>query len=129
MLLAYEKGAELIVAVGTHTSLIDFLDKGRGGMSSTFLARLRVGSRLVDARGVSKLYPPQAAKARVGHARRRVRGAVPHRSGDVPGRSQPARNPAKLSADSCAQSEDAVQGMMADVGRLAAESQELRAES
>lgn len=56
MLIAYEKGAELIVAVGSHSSLIDFLDKGRRGMSSTFLVRLKVGSRLVDARGVSKLY-------------------------------------------------------------------------
>ncbi|MCX8053531.1 MAG: putative cytokinetic ring protein SteA [Armatimonadetes bacterium] len=56
LLLAYEKGAELIVAVGTHSNLIDFLDKGRKGMSSTFLVRLKVGNRLVDARGVSKLY-------------------------------------------------------------------------
>jgi uncharacterized membrane-anchored protein len=56
LLLAYEKGAELIVAVGTHTNLEDFLDKGRGGMASTFLVRLKVGSRLVDARGVSHLY-------------------------------------------------------------------------
>lgn len=56
MLVAYEKGAELIVAVGAHSHLIDFLDKGRRGMSSTFLVRLKVGSRLVDARGVSKLY-------------------------------------------------------------------------
>lgn len=56
MLLAYEKGAELIVAVGTHSHLVDFLDKGRKGMSSTFLVRLRVGSRLVDAKGVNKLY-------------------------------------------------------------------------
>lgn len=56
MLLAYEKGAELIVAVGTHSNLIDFLDKGRKGMSSTFLVRLKVGTKLVDARGASKLY-------------------------------------------------------------------------
>lgn len=56
MLLAYEKGAELIVAVGTHSNLIDFLDKGRAGMASTFLTRLKVGSKLVDARGVSKLH-------------------------------------------------------------------------
>jgi len=54
--LAYDKGADLIVAVGTHTSLVDFLDKGRGGMSSTFLSRLKVGDRLIDARGVSRLY-------------------------------------------------------------------------
>jgi uncharacterized membrane-anchored protein len=56
MLLAYEKGAELIVAVGTHSNLVDFLDKGRKGMSSTFLVRLKVGTKLVDARGASKLY-------------------------------------------------------------------------
>lgn len=56
LLLAWEKNADLIVAVGTHTNLEDFLDKGRGGMASTFLVRLKVGSRLVDARGVSRLY-------------------------------------------------------------------------
>lgn len=56
MLLAYEKGADLIVAVGTHSSMIDFLEKGRKGMGSTFLVRLKVGSILVDARGVSKIY-------------------------------------------------------------------------
>lgn len=56
LLLAYEKGAELIVAVGTHTNLEDFLDKGRAGMASTFLVRLKVGARLVDARGVSQLH-------------------------------------------------------------------------
>ncbi|MFQ5574155.1 MAG: putative cytokinetic ring protein SteA [Terriglobia bacterium] len=59
MLLAYEKGADLIVAVGTHSNLIEFLDKGRGGMASTFLTRLRVGGRLVDAKGVSRLYRPR----------------------------------------------------------------------
>jgi uncharacterized membrane-anchored protein len=57
MLLAYEKQAELIAAVGTHFSLSEFLEKGRGGMSSTFLVRLRVGSILVDAKGISRLYP------------------------------------------------------------------------
>ncbi|MEV0399301.1 putative cytokinetic ring protein SteA [Actinoallomurus sp. NPDC050550] len=56
MLLADDKGATLIVAVGTHATLVEFLDKGRAGMSSTFLTRLRVGSKLVDAKGVSRLY-------------------------------------------------------------------------
>jgi uncharacterized membrane-anchored protein len=56
MLLAYERGASLIVAVGAHFSLEEFLDKGRAGMASTFLTRLRVGSRLVDAKGLSRLY-------------------------------------------------------------------------
>ena len=56
MLLADEKGASLIVAVGTHATLIEFLDKGRAGMASTFLTRLRLGGKLVDAKGVSRLY-------------------------------------------------------------------------
>ena len=56
LLLAFEHGAELIVAVGTHANLIEFLDKGRKGMASTFLVRLRVGPILVDAKGVSRLY-------------------------------------------------------------------------
>lgn len=56
MLLADDKGAKLIVAVGTHVTLVEFLDKGRKGMASTFLTRLRVGSKLVDAKGVSQLY-------------------------------------------------------------------------
>jgi len=56
MLLADEKGATMIVAVGTHATLTEFLDKGRGGMASTFLTRLKVGGKLVDAKGVSRLY-------------------------------------------------------------------------
>jgi uncharacterized membrane-anchored protein len=55
-LLAHGKGAGLIVAVGTHGNLREFLDKGRMGMASTFLVRLRVGEILVDAKGVSRLY-------------------------------------------------------------------------
>ena len=56
MLLSYEKGCELIVAVGTHNSMVEFLDKGRAGMASTFLVRMKVGMMLVDAKGVSRLY-------------------------------------------------------------------------
>ena len=56
MLLAYERGAELLVALGTHANMVEFLDKGRKGMASTFLTRLRVGAILVDAKGVSRLY-------------------------------------------------------------------------
>ncbi|MEN3002507.1 MAG: putative cytokinetic ring protein SteA [Armatimonadota bacterium] len=56
MLLAYESDAELIVAVGSHFSLEEFLEKGRAGMASTLLTRLKVGSRLVDAKGVSRLF-------------------------------------------------------------------------
>jgi uncharacterized membrane-anchored protein len=60
MLVAAEKGAELIVMVGSHFNLMEFLDKNRKGMSSTFLTRLRVGEILVDAKGVSRLYKPSA---------------------------------------------------------------------
>jgi uncharacterized membrane-anchored protein len=63
-LLAHEKRADLIVAVGTHGNLREFLDKGRGGMSSTFLVRLRVGETLVDAKGVSRIYTGRGFRAR-----------------------------------------------------------------
>uniref|UniRef100_UPI003F6FDEE4 putative cytokinetic ring protein SteA n=1 Tax=Herbidospora sakaeratensis TaxID=564415 RepID=UPI003F6FDEE4 len=63
MLLADEKGASLIVAVGTHATLVEFLDKGRAGMASTFLTRLRLGSKLIDAKGVSRLYRSRISAA------------------------------------------------------------------
>jgi uncharacterized membrane-anchored protein len=56
MLIAFEKNAELIVTLGTHTHMIDFLEKGRKGMASTMLVRMKIGSKLIDAKGVSKLY-------------------------------------------------------------------------
>jgi uncharacterized membrane-anchored protein len=62
MLIAAEKGASLLVAVGSHFNLVEFLDKARNGMSSTFLTRLRVGEILVDAKGVSRLYRPSAGR-------------------------------------------------------------------
>ncbi len=65
MLIAAEKGAELIVSVGSHFNLVEFLDKNRRGMASTFLTRLRVGEILVDAKGVSRLYRPRPGLAPV----------------------------------------------------------------
>jgi uncharacterized membrane-anchored protein len=65
MLLADSKGASLIVAVGTHNSLVEFLDKGRSGMASTFITRLRVGAKLVDAKGVSRLYRSRVSTLQV----------------------------------------------------------------
>ena len=65
MLMAYEKGADLIVSVGAHFNLIEFLDRNRGGMSSTFQTRLRIGEKLVDAKGVSRLYDPPSGFAPV----------------------------------------------------------------
>lgn len=99
MLLAYERGTELIVAVGTHNSMEDFLDKGRQGMASTFLVRLKVGRILIDAKGVNNLYRPvvkgrghrgvrrcDAAVARPRRERERTRAAVvPQRLAVDPG--------------------------------------------
>ena len=62
LLIAAEKGSRLIVTVGSHFNLVEFLDKNRAGMSSTFLTRLRVGEILVDAKGVSRLYRPSAGR-------------------------------------------------------------------
>jgi uncharacterized membrane-anchored protein len=59
LLLSFEKGAELIVAVGTHFNLIEFLERDRAGMSSTFVTRLKVGEILIDAKGVSRLVSRQ----------------------------------------------------------------------
>ena len=66
MLIAAEKGAELLVSVGSHFNLVEFLDKNRRGMASTFLTRLRVGEILVDAKGVSRLYRPRPGVAPIG---------------------------------------------------------------
>ena len=63
MLIAAEKSAALIVSVGSHFNLVEFLDKNRRGMSSTFLTRLRIGEILVDAKGVSRLYQPRPGGA------------------------------------------------------------------
>jgi uncharacterized membrane-anchored protein len=56
VLLADEAGAALIVVVGMRFSLVEFLDKGRSGMASAILTRIRVADKIVDAKGVSRLY-------------------------------------------------------------------------
>jgi uncharacterized membrane-anchored protein len=56
VLLADEAGATLIVTVGMRFGLAEFLDKGRSGMASAVLTRIRVGDKIVDAKGVSRLY-------------------------------------------------------------------------
>ncbi|MDQ2797594.1 MAG: putative cytokinetic ring protein SteA [Actinomycetota bacterium] len=56
MLLADARGADLVVAVGSHADLTEFLDRGRAGMASAFLTRLRLGAKLVDAKTVNRLY-------------------------------------------------------------------------
>ena len=89
MLLADDKGAALIVAVGTHATLVEFLDKGRSGMASTFLTRLRVGGKLVDAKGVSRLYRSRISNLSLARdagrrARRPVRRSVAPPPGATP---------------------------------------------
>lgn len=63
LLLAYESGASVIVAVGTHSDVVDFFEKGRRGMASTFLVRLKVGSVLMDAKGLSQIYRGRPRKS------------------------------------------------------------------
>ncbi|HSJ21647.1 MAG TPA: putative cytokinetic ring protein SteA [Nocardioidaceae bacterium] len=64
LLLADLAGASLIVSVGTHATLTEFLDRHRSGLAGTFLTRLRVGPKLVDAKGVPQLY---SGRVRVWH--------------------------------------------------------------
>ena len=72
MLLAYEQQAELIITLGTHTHMIDFLEKGRKGTASTMLVRMKIGGKLIDAKGVSKLYSLPISFAVSGTSRRRL---------------------------------------------------------
>ena len=58
LLLADSHGAELVVTVGTHATLLEFLDRG-AGMASTFLTRMRVGGTLVDAKAAARLHRPR----------------------------------------------------------------------
>lgn len=63
LLLAYGAEAELIVTVGMHTHMVEYLEKGRCGMGSTLLVRMLLGGRLVDAKGLSKLFKPKRREA------------------------------------------------------------------
>jgi uncharacterized membrane-anchored protein len=66
MIIAHEKGAQMIVSVGSQFNLVEFLDKNRLGMSSTFLTRLRLGDKLIDAKGVGRLYRPRPGTLPIG---------------------------------------------------------------
>jgi uncharacterized membrane-anchored protein len=56
LLLAAAHEAALIVGVGMHATLDEFLDRRRSGLASTFLTRLKLGPDLVDAAAVPRLY-------------------------------------------------------------------------
>lgn len=59
LLLADAQESSLIVMAGAHATLVELLDRGRAGMASTFMTRLRIGGKLVDAKGVRRLYRPR----------------------------------------------------------------------
>jgi uncharacterized membrane-anchored protein len=63
MLLADENGADVVVAVGSSATMNDFLDRGRAGMASSFLTRLRLGAKVVDAQAVQRLYRTRVSGA------------------------------------------------------------------
>jgi uncharacterized membrane-anchored protein len=65
LLLGWELGARIIVAVGTHSNLFEYFDKGRAGMASSFLVRLKIGSKLLDAKGVNQLYRSSVSATQV----------------------------------------------------------------
>jgi uncharacterized membrane-anchored protein len=57
LLLADAHGACLIVTVGFQATLREFLDSGRSGSNpSTFLTRLKLGSKLVDGKAAASLH-------------------------------------------------------------------------
>lgn len=56
LLLAYEKGAALVVAVGTQASAVEFIEQGRADAAASLLTRMRVGQVLVDAKAVERLF-------------------------------------------------------------------------
>jgi uncharacterized membrane-anchored protein len=56
LLLADAHGAAVVVTVGMHATLLEFLDRGLSGTASTFLVRLKLGGTLVDAKAAGRLY-------------------------------------------------------------------------
>lgn len=56
IMLAYELGASSIATIGAHLSWNELLEKGRKGMSSSFLIRLKTGHKLIDIKGLQDLY-------------------------------------------------------------------------
>jgi uncharacterized membrane-anchored protein len=59
LLLADARGSGPIIGVGVRGTLEEFLDGSRDGLGSGYMTRLKVGSRLVDARAVPMLYSGQ----------------------------------------------------------------------
>jgi len=55
LLLAAELGASPIVALGIPRGALDYLERGRAGVASSWLVRLRLGDRIIDATGLARL--------------------------------------------------------------------------
>ena len=78
LLLADTHGADLVVTVGFQATLHEFLDRGRSGSNpSTFLTRLKLGSKVVDGKAVATLHRSRVSVGAVvaARARRAHRGA------------------------------------------------------
>src|SRR5439155_787706 len=57
LLIADRHQASLVVTVGFQATLREFLDRGRSGSNpSTFLTRLKLGTKLVDGKAVATLH-------------------------------------------------------------------------
>lgn len=56
LLLVHAHDPALIVGVGSHHALPEFVDRGRADMAAAFLTRLKVGTRFVDAAAVAAVY-------------------------------------------------------------------------
>jgi uncharacterized membrane-anchored protein len=56
LLLAHAGEAAVVVGVGLHATLEELLDRQRAGLASSYLTRLKLGPRLVDAAAVPYLY-------------------------------------------------------------------------
>jgi uncharacterized membrane-anchored protein len=57
LLLAEAHGASLVVTVGLQAGLREFLDRGHSGSNpSTFLTRLKLGSKIIDGEAVATLH-------------------------------------------------------------------------
>jgi uncharacterized membrane-anchored protein len=52
LLLAYDLQCARIVTIGLHSHMNDYLEKGRQGMGSSLLVRMKVGDKLTDAKGI-----------------------------------------------------------------------------
>jgi uncharacterized membrane-anchored protein len=61
LLLADAGGATFVALAGSHTTLTEFIDHGRAQMPGAFLVRLRLGSKLVDARTVAAVHQRRAS--------------------------------------------------------------------